>query len=95
MTEQGQRLLAAGDRLMFLRNARALGAGPGGQGGTAVKNGTLGTVTGIAGQGESARLTVRLDARDAATPAEEVSFAVREYGALTHGYAATIHKAQG
>ncbi|MFC7557580.1 hypothetical protein ACFQU7_43220 [Pseudoroseomonas wenyumeiae] len=69
MTGQGQRLLAAGDRLMFLRNARALGAGPDGQGGTAVKNGTLGTVTGIAGQGESARLTVRLDARDAATPA--------------------------
>ncbi|MBC9176131.1 Ti-type conjugative transfer relaxase TraA [Pseudoroseomonas ludipueritiae] len=95
MTEQGQRLLAVGDRLMFLRNARALGAGPDGQGGTAVKNGTLGTVTSIQGQGEVARLTVRLDARDAATPAEEATFAVRDYGALTHGYAATIHKAQG
>jgi ATP-dependent exoDNAse (exonuclease V) alpha subunit len=95
MTEQGQRLLAAGDRLMFLRNARALGAGPDGQGGTAVKNGTLGTVTAVQGQGEDARLTVRLDARDAATPAAEVTFATRDYGALTHGYAATIHKAQG
>ncbi|MCG7363736.1 Ti-type conjugative transfer relaxase TraA [Roseomonas sp. ACRSG] len=95
MTEQGQRLLAAGDRLMFLRNARALGAGPDGQGGTPVKNGTLGTVTSIQGQGEEARLTVRLDARDTATPAAEVTFAVKDYGALTHGYAATIHKAQG
>ncbi|MFC7557342.1 hypothetical protein ACFQU7_41655 [Pseudoroseomonas wenyumeiae] len=95
MTEQGQRLLAAGDRLMFLRNARALGASAEGQGGTAVKNGTLGTVTDVQGQGEDARLTVRLDARDAATPAAEITFAVKDYGALTHGYAATIHKAQG
>jgi Ti-type conjugative transfer relaxase TraA len=94
-TEQGERDFAAGDRLMFLRNERALGASTDGQGGTAVKNGTLGTVTSIQGQGEGARLTVRLDARDTATPAPEVTFAVRDYGALTHGFAATIHKAQG
>jgi Ti-type conjugative transfer relaxase TraA len=94
-TEQGQGMFAAGDRVMFLRNERALGATADGQGGTAVKNGTLGTVTGVQGSGEAARLTVRLDARDAATPAAEVTFAVRDYGALTHGYAATIHKAQG
>jgi hypothetical protein len=80
---------------MFLRNERALGAAADGQGGTPVKNGTLGTVTAVQGSGEAARLTVRLDARDAATPAAEVSFAVRDYGAVTHGYAATIHKAQG
>jgi Ti-type conjugative transfer relaxase TraA len=93
--EQGEQSFAIGDRVMFLRNERGLGAGADGQGGTAVKNGTLGTVTSIQGQGEAARLTVRLDAKDVATPAEEVTFAVRDYGALTHGYAATIHKAQG
>jgi Ti-type conjugative transfer relaxase TraA len=94
-TEQGERTFAAGDRLMFLRNERALGASADGQGGTAVKNGTLGTVTSIQGESEAARLTVRLDARDATAAAPEVTFAVRDYGALTHGYAATIHKAQG
>ncbi|MBC9179114.1 Ti-type conjugative transfer relaxase TraA [Pseudoroseomonas ludipueritiae] len=94
-TEQGERSFAAGDRLMFLRNERALGASAEGQGGAAVKNGTLGTVTSIQGQGEAAQLTVRLDTKDATTPAAEVTFAVRDYGALTHGYAATIHKAQG
>jgi hypothetical protein len=93
-TEQGEQSFAVGERVMFLRNERALGASAEGQGGTPVKNGTLGTVTGVQGQGEAARLTVRLDARDA-TPAAEVTFAVRDYGALTHGYAATIHKAQG
>jgi ATP-dependent exoDNAse (exonuclease V) alpha subunit len=30
-TERGERAIAAGDRLMFLRNERALGAGPGGR----------------------------------------------------------------
>jgi Ti-type conjugative transfer relaxase TraA len=94
-TEQGEHHFATGDRVMFLRNERALGASAEGQGGTAVKNGTLGTVTSIQGQGEAARLTVRLDAKDAATAAAEVSFGVRDYGALTHGFAATIHKAQG
>ncbi|MBO1081656.1 Ti-type conjugative transfer relaxase TraA [Roseomonas haemaphysalidis] len=94
-TAQGERPVAVGDCIMFLRNERALGATPDGQGGTAVKNGTLGTVTGVQGQGEAARLTVRLDPKDAATPAPEVSFAVKDYDALTHGYAATIHKAQG
>jgi Ti-type conjugative transfer relaxase TraA len=94
-TEQGERMFAAGDRVMFLRNERALGAGAEGQGGTAVKNGTLGTVTQITGQDEAAKLSVRLDPKDASTPASEVTFAVKDYDALTHGYAATIHKAQG
>jgi hypothetical protein len=80
---------------MFLRNERALGASPDGQGGTAVKNGTLGTVTSVQGQGEAARLSVRLDPKDAVTPKSEVTFAVKDYNALAHGYAATIHKAQG
>jgi hypothetical protein len=43
-TERGERAFAAGDRIMFQRNERALGGSPGGRGGVAVKNGTLGTV---------------------------------------------------
>ena len=107
-TERGVRGFAAGDRLMFLRNERGLGAGPGGRGGVAVKNGTLGTVLAVEAGGE--RLTVRLDGpggpgngaggggagqeggRDARPV---VTFYVRDYGHLDHGYAATVHKAQG
>ena len=48
-TELGERSLAVGDRIYFLRNERGLG-GPGGAG---VKNGTLGTVTTITGEGEA------------------------------------------
>ena len=94
-TERGKRAMARGDRLMFLRNERGLGAGPGGRGGVAVKNGTLGTVLAVDSKGE--RLTVRLDGpggqegRDAPV----VTFYVRDYGHLDHGYAATVHKAQG
>ncbi len=58
-TERGERSLAVGDRVMFGRNERGLGAGPGGRGGVAVKNGTLGTVLAVEAQGE--RLTVRVD----------------------------------
>ncbi len=100
-TERGARAMAAGDRLMFLRNERGLGAGPGGRGGVAVKNGTLGTVLAVEAQGE--RLTVRLDGPGSPAGAGQegrdtqpvVTFYVRDYAHLDHGYAATIHKAQG
>ncbi len=91
-TERGARAMAAGDRLMFLRNERGLGAGPGGRGGVAVKNGSLGTVLAVEAQGE--RLTVRLDGQEG-KDAPVVTFYVRDYGHLDHGYAATVHKAQG
>jgi len=99
-TERGARAMAAGDRLMFLRNERGLGAGPGGRGGVAVKNGTLGTVLAVDSKGE--RLTVRLDGVGGSGAGQEgkdaapvVTFYVRDYGHLDHGYAATVHKAQG
>ena len=93
-TERGERAMASGDRLMFLRNERGLGAGPGGRGGVAVKNGTLGTVLAVEAQGE--RLTVRLDGPgQEGKDAPVVTFYVRDYGHLDHGYAATVHKAQG
>ena len=99
-TERGERAFAGGDRLMFLRNERKLGADPGGRGGVAVKNGTLGTVLAVEAGGE--RLTVRLDGaaagagqegRSAGSPV--VTFSLRDYEHVDHGYAATIHKAQG
>jgi len=94
-TERGQRLMAAGDRLMFLRNERGLGAGPDGRGGAAVKNGTLGTVLAVDSKGE--RLTVLLDGpgQEGKDGAPVVTFYVRDYAHLDHGYAATVHKAQG
>src|SRR5215213_4632198 len=50
-----------------------------------VKNGTLGTLERL----EGSSLTVRLDDRRA------VSFDLKDYAHVDHGYAATIHKAQG
>jgi len=97
-TERGARVFAAGDRLMFLRNERGLGAGPGGRGGVAVKNGSLGTVLAVESGGE--RLTVRLDGPGSAGQEGKdgqavVTFYTRDYAHLDHGYAATVHKAQG
>jgi Ti-type conjugative transfer relaxase TraA len=95
-TERGERAFAAGDRIMFQRNERALGGGPGGRGGVAVKNGTLGTVLAVEAGGE--RLTVQLDGTGGHTgkgAARAVTFSVRDYAQIDHGYAATIHKAQG
>jgi len=98
-TERGARAFAAGDRVMFLRNERGLGADEKGRGGVAVKNGTLGTVLAVAAGGE--RLTVRLDGSGSAAgqagrdAALEVTFTVRDYAHLEYGYAATVHKAQG
>ncbi len=77
--------LAEGDRVYFLRNERGLG----------VKNGTLGTVRRIDGTGEAARLTVRLDGPEGIGRGRTVEFDLAEYADLDHGYAATVHKAQG
>jgi Ti-type conjugative transfer relaxase TraA len=93
-TERGERAMAAGDRVMFLRNERALGAGLDGRGGVAVKNGTLGTVLAVEAGGE--RLRVALDgASGPAGQGKAVTFSLSDYGHLDHGYAATVHKSQG
>jgi len=80
-TARGERDFAAGERVYFLRNERSLG----------VKNGTLGTVARIDGSiaGRGDRLTVHLD------DGRAVSFDVKDYADLDHGYAATVHKSQG
>ena len=73
--ERGDRLFAAGDRIIFLRNERGL----------EVKNGTLGTIE----QVDARSMTVRTgDGRS-------VAFDFKDYAHVDHGYAATIHKAQG
>ena len=80
VTERGERLFAPGDRVLFLENDRALG----------VKNGMLATVeTASAG-----RLSVRLD-RDGRGDGATVVVEASAYRNLDHGYAATVHKAQG
>jgi Ti-type conjugative transfer relaxase TraA len=87
-TELGPRSFAVGDHVYFLRNERGLG-------GVGVKNGTLGTIVAIDGDGEGAQLAVRLGVeKNAAGNAKVVSFALAEYADLDHGYAATTHKAQ-
>jgi len=53
--------------------------------GLGVKNGTLGTVEEVSVQS----MTVRTD------DGREVSFDLKDYDRIDHGYAATIHKAQG
>ncbi len=78
---------AGGDRLVFLKNdhqGRVVetldrGAGAG------VKNGTLGTIE----KTDEHRFVVRLDDN------RRVAFDPREYDSIAHGYAVTIHKAQG
>jgi Ti-type conjugative transfer relaxase TraA len=87
-TGLGPRSFAVGDQVYFLRNERGLG-------GVGVKNGTLGTIMAIAGDGEGARLSVRLGLDESAGGSgKTVSFALAEYADLDHGYAATTHKAQ-
>ena len=53
--------------------------------GLGVKNGTLGTIVEVRTQS----LTVRTD------DGRNVSFNLKDYDRIDHGYAATIHKAQG
>ncbi|MBO9621532.1 MAG: Ti-type conjugative transfer relaxase TraA [Sphingomonas sp.] len=74
-TVRGARQFAPGDRVMFLRNERALG----------VKNGSLGKIESI----NAARMAVVLD------DGRAVAFDLKDYAAVDHGYASTIHKAQG
>jgi len=78
--ERGARSFATGDRVMFLQNERGLGGD-----GLGVKNGTLGTIEHVSQQSMSVRTD---DGRN-------VSFDLKDYIRIDHGYAATIHKAQG
>ncbi|ABE39508.1 MobA/MobL protein [Rhodopseudomonas palustris BisB5] len=78
--ERGERSFASGDRIMFLQNERGLGGD-----GLGVKNGTLGTIAEVGARSMSVHTD---DGRN-------VSFDLKDYNRIDHGYAATIHKAQG
>jgi Ti-type conjugative transfer relaxase TraA len=80
-TSEGARAFAPGDRLLFRENNRELG----------VKNGMLGTVE----RTEEDRLTVRLDTAKGPGLGRAVEISMADYAAVDHGYATTIHKAQG
>lgn len=79
-TDHGPRAFAAGDRILLTRNDRALG----------LHNGMLGTVESVGHD----RLTLRIDG-DAADHVRRVTIDAGEYASFDHGYATTIHKAQG
>ncbi|AGI10514.1 Conjugal transfer protein (plasmid) [Xanthomonas citri subsp. citri Aw12879] len=80
-TTEGVRAFAPGDRLLFRENNRELG----------VKNGMLATVD----RAEDGRLGVRLDSAQGPGQGRAVSVSMEDYAAVDHGYATTIHKAQG
>ncbi|KAB2914560.1 MAG: AAA family ATPase [Hyphomicrobiaceae bacterium] len=85
MTSEGLRCFARADRVMF--QANDLWRFPGRGKPLGVRNGTTGTVLAI----EGARVTVQTDQK----PPRVVVVDFQEYGHLAHGYAVTVHKAQG
>jgi Ti-type conjugative transfer relaxase TraA len=79
-TEQGDRMLAVGERILFTRNSRALG----------VKNGETGTLNRWElDRGGNVRLDIDTD------NGKNVSINLSEYGHIDYGYALSVHKAQG
>ncbi len=79
-TARGERLFAEGDILYFLRNDKGLG----------VKNGSLGTIKRM----NDGVLWVQTNSKQNSNkPLLRVD--VADYPHLDHGYAATVHKAQG
>ena len=81
-TVNGQRSFAQGDRILLLENNRDLG----------VKNGMLGTVEAV----EPNAIHLRLDGSSGGqNDARHLSLPVKDYQSFDHGYATTIHKAQG
>jgi hypothetical protein len=80
-TAEGERAFAPGDRVLFRENNRELG----------VKNGMLATVE----RAEDGRRGVRLDSAQGPGQGRVVIVSMEDYSAIDHGYATTIHKAQG
>lgn len=88
-TARGAREFAAGDRIIFLENARFLEPHARHLGPQYVKNGMLGTVVSTGDKRGEALLSVRLD------NGRDVVISEDSYRNIDHGYAATIHKSQG
>jgi hypothetical protein len=79
-TDHGPRAFAKGDRIIFTRNDRDMG----------VRNGMLGRIEDV----DQETLTVRLDADDT-KPERKLTFSPQQFTAIDHGFAVTIHRAQG
>jgi Ti-type conjugative transfer relaxase TraA len=75
-----ERSFATGDRLLFCKNDRGLD----------VKNGMIGTVVSLS----ACQVVVQLDG-DQNTPGRQISFSPPLYKSFDHGWAVTLHKAQG
>ncbi|WP_338811528.1 Ti-type conjugative transfer relaxase TraA (plasmid) [Agrobacterium leguminum] len=88
-TERGEREFAAGDRIIFLENARFVEPRAPRLGPQYVKNGMLGTVVSTGDKRGGTLLAVRLD------NGRDVVISEDGYRNVDHGYAATIHKSQG
>lgn len=88
-TARGLREFAAGDRIIFLENARFVEPRARRLGPQYVKNGMLGTVVSTGDRRGNALLSVRLD------NGRDVVISEDSYRNVDHGYAATIHKSQG
>ncbi|POO48435.1 Ti-type conjugative transfer relaxase TraA, partial [Agrobacterium rosae] len=81
-TVNGKRGFTPGDRILLLENNRDLG----------VKNGMLGRVEAV----EPNAIQIRLDGSSAGqNDARLLSLPIKDYQSFDHGYATTIHKAQG
>ncbi|WP_425627969.1 Ti-type conjugative transfer relaxase TraA [Agrobacterium tumefaciens] len=81
-TVNGRRAFAAGDRIVLLQNDRDLG----------VRNGMLGTVEAV----EPDALQIRLDGLSSGQETGRgLTIRPKDYQSFDHGYATTIHKAQG
>jgi Ti-type conjugative transfer relaxase TraA len=76
---KGDRELSKGDKIYFLRNNNDLN----------VRNGTLGNIEAINARGD-VNIRVSEVAGD-----RNISFNIKDYNYIDHGYAATVHKAQG
>lgn len=88
-TARGLREFAAGDRIIFLENARFLEPRAKRLGPQYVKNGMLGSVVSTGDKRGDTLLTVRLD------NGRDVVISEHSYRNIDHGYATTIHKSQG
>jgi len=75
----GKREMSIGDQVYFLRNDNGL----------EVKNGTLGKVVSADKEGN-----ISINVKDREND-RKVSFNIDKYNYIDHGYAATVHKAQG
>ena len=87
-TECGVREFAAGDRIIFLENARILEPRARRLGPQYVKNGMLGTVVATGDARGGPLLSVRLD------NGRDVVISEDSYCNIDHGYAAAIHKSR-